>query len=76
MITVAYKNIGRNKVCDIIDIDVSKKEEAEYRELIAEKIAKEAKKFLMSRDIEAIEYEKNKFKIYAGVQMVGTTQII
>ena len=73
MITVAYKNIGRNKVCDIIDIDVSEKEN---REIIAEKIAKKAKRFLMSSNIEAIEFEKNKFKIYAGFHIVGKAEII
>ena len=73
MITVAYKNIGRNKVCDIIDIDISEKSN---KNIITEKIALEAKKFLMSKEVEAIEYEKNKFKIYAGFHLVGKAEIL
>lgn len=73
MITVAYTNVGRHKGCKTININISKNSQKEKKEIY---IAHGAKEFLLSKEINTVEYKKNKFKIFAGVQMVGTAEII
>ena len=70
--TIVYTNIGRNNGCKTIELSLSDC----IGERLLETVANGAREFLVSNDISAFEYEKNKFKIYAGLQVVGTAEII
>ena len=73
MITVVYMNIGRHKGNKVIDIVCPEDSSIDYREAL---IANGAREFLASSDVTAVEYKNNKFKIYAGFQIVGKAEIV
>ena len=71
--TIVYTNIGRSNGCKTMEIEITVNS---VKEVIETKVAKGAREFLVSDDVSAVEYKKNKFNIYAGFRIVGTAEII
>ena len=71
--TIVYKDIGRHKGNQVIDIVCPNDSSIDCVEAL---IANGAREFLMSREVTATQYKNNKFKIYAGFRMVGEAEIV
>ncbi len=75
--TIVYTNVGRDKGCKAVDVSMEQEMKmGNTEEFLEEYIANEAREFLMSDDITAMAYKKNKYNIYAGLRPVGKAEII
>ena len=77
IITIVYTELGRAKVCVTKEYNAIKYPEKLVKYSVEELIVIGAREFLMSQEVEAVKYEKNKYNIVVGgLRTVGKAEII